>query len=538
MVFTGTLTDINAALNGMTYNPTANFNGSSTLSITTNDQGNSGSGGPLSDTKAVIINVSAVNDAPINTVPPTQTVNEDTALTFSAANSNAITVSDVDVGAGSEQITLTITNGTLSLSQTAGLTFTTGTGINDGTMVFIGTLTDINAALNGMTYNPTANFNGSSTLSITTNDQGNTGSGGPLSDTKAVTINVSAVNDAPINTVPPTQTVNEDTALTFSSANSNAITVSDVDVGAGSEQITLTITNGTLSLSQTTGLTFTTGTGTNDGTMVFRGTLTDINAALNGMTYNPTANFNGSSILSITTNDQGNSGSGGPLSDTKAVTINVSAVNDAPINTVPSTQTTNEDTTLTFSSANSNAITVSDVDVGAGSEQITLTITNGTLSLSQTAGLTFTTGTGINDGTMVFTGTLTDINAALNGMTYNPTANFNGSSTLSITTNDQGNTGSGGPLSDTKAVIINVSAVNDAPVNTVPTTQTTNEDTALTFSSANSNAITVSDVDVGAGSEQITLTITNGTLSLSQTAGLTFTTGTGINDGTMVFTGD
>ena len=173
-----------------------------TLTVTTNDQGNSGSGGPLSDTKAVIINVSAVNDAPINTVPPTQIVNEDTALTFSSANSNAITVSDVDVGAGSEQITLTVTNGTLSLSQTTGLTFTTGTGVNDGTMVFTGTLADINIALNGMTYNPTANFNGSSTLSITTNDQGNTGSGGPLSDTKAVTINVSAVNDAPINTVP------------------------------------------------------------------------------------------------------------------------------------------------------------------------------------------------------------------------------------------------------------------------------------------------------------------------------------------------
>ena len=96
--------------------------------------------------------------------PPTQTVNEDTALTFSSANSNAITVSDVDVGAGSEQITLTITNGTLSLSQTAGLTFTTGTGTANSTMVFTGTLADINAALNGMTYNPIANFNGSSTL--------------------------------------------------------------------------------------------------------------------------------------------------------------------------------------------------------------------------------------------------------------------------------------------------------------------------------------------------------------------------------------
>ena len=100
--------------------------------------------------------------------------------------------------------------------------------------------------------------------------------------------------------------------------------------------------------------------------------------------------------------------------------------------------------------------------------QVTLTATNGTLTLAPLTGLTFTTGDGTADATMTFTGTVADINAALDGLTFAPTANFNGAATLQITTNDQGNTGAGGALTDTDTVAITVNAVNDAPVNTVP----------------------------------------------------------------------
>ena len=74
---------------------------------------------------------------------------------------------------------------------------------------------------------------------------------------------------------------------------------------------------------------------------------------------------------------------------------------------------------------------------------------------------------------MTFTGTMANINAALGGLTYQPNLNFNGSDTLTILTSDLGNTGSGGPKFDTDTVAITVAAVNDAPVNTVPGTQTT-----------------------------------------------------------------
>src|SRR3712207_7864502 len=53
----------------------------------------------------------SVNDAPVNSVPGAQTTGRNTPLVFSAANSNAFSVADVD--AGSVKLTLTATNGTL-----------------------------------------------------------------------------------------------------------------------------------------------------------------------------------------------------------------------------------------------------------------------------------------------------------------------------------------------------------------------------------------------------------------------------------------
>ena len=64
---------------------------------------------------------------------------------------------------------------------------------------------------------------------------------------------------------------------------------------------------------------------------------------------------------------------------------------------------------------------------------------------------------------MTFTGTLTDINNALDGLEFNPTLNFNGTASVEIITDDQGNTGSGGPLTDDDTVAITVNAVDDAP---------------------------------------------------------------------------
>src|SRR5262249_48401164 len=93
-------------------------------------------------------------------------------------------------------------------------------------------------------------------------------------------------------------------------------------------------------------------------------------------------------------------GDGATGSDT--ATVNITAVNDPPVNHVPAAQTINEDNTLVFNTANGNLISVTDPDAQAGDETVTLTVNHGTLTLGSLANLTFTVGSGTADATMTF----------------------------------------------------------------------------------------------------------------------------------------
>ncbi|WP_345530972.1 putative Ig domain-containing protein [Viridibacterium curvum] len=523
MTFTGTVTNINAALAGLVYAPTSNYTGSDTLSIVTSDQGNTGSGGTQTDSDNIAITISAVNDAPVNSVPAAQSTNEDTPLVFSSGNGNLISISDADAASGSMQVTLSVSNGTLTLSGTSGLSFSTGDGTGDTTMTFTGTVANINTALAGLSYTPTSNYNGSDTLSIVTSDQGNTGSGGAKSDSDTVAITVNAVNDAPVNSVPAAQSTNEDTALVFSSGNSNLISISDVDAASGSMQVTLSVSHGTLTLSGISGLSFSSGDGTGDTTMTFTGTVANINTALAGLSYSPTANYNGSDTLSIVTSDQGNTGSGGAKSDSDTVAITVNPVNDSPVNSVPGAQTVNEDTPLAIST-----ISVNDADANLIS--VNLSVLHGTLNVTLSGAASISSGSNGTDN-LTISGVQADINATLASLIYQGVLNYNGSDTLTVLSTDSDG------ATDSDTINITVNAVNDAPVNSVPAAQSTNEDTALVFSSGNGNLISISDVDATAGSMQVTLGVSNGTLTLSGTTGLSFSSGDGTGDATMTFTG-
>ena len=311
------------------YTPAPNFVGQDVFSYTVSDTVNS-------DTTTVTVNVTAVNDAPHNFLngaditgaTPALAANEDTPFVFNAANNSLLSVSDADAGAAANnQVTLTVNNGTLTLSSTSGLTFNGGAN-GTGSMTFSGSLANINAALNGMVFNPNSNFAGNATLTITSNDMGNTGAGGAQSDTDNLTINVGAVNDAPVNTVPPAQTVDEfPDILTFNTANNNRISVADVDAGgAATFEVTLSVNNGKLKLSQTTGLTIFSGQDMT-ANIGIRGTLANINAALDGLAYTAFDNppFIGTDTLTINSNDKGATGSGGEKFDQDTVTINVIA---------------------------------------------------------------------------------------------------------------------------------------------------------------------------------------------------------------------
>ena len=433
-----------------------------TLSIRLYGTDNTGLESVTPDQFNIVISASA-NDAPVNTVPGAQATNEDTPLVFSSGSGNQIQIADADALSGNVRVTLGVSNGVLTLGGTAGLSFTTGDGTNDATLVFTGTVANINAALATLTYTPTSNYSGADTLSIVTNDLGNSGTGGALSDSDTVAIAVNAVNDAPVNTVPGAQTATEDTALVFSSGNGNQIQVNDVDVGGGTMEVTLSVTNGTLTLAGTAGLGFTTGDGTADSTMVFTGTRVDINAALATLTFNPTANYNGAAVLSLTTSDQGNTGAGGTLTDADNVNITINPANDAPTvaNVIPD-QNATEDTPFSFQFAGN---TFSDIDVGN-----TLTYSaqlNGGGGLP--AWLSF------DSATRTFSGT--PLNADV------------GTITIDVTAND----GNGGTVTDT--FTITVLNTNDAPTVAIPIpNQNATEDAAFNFQFA---AGAFTDQDVG-----------------------------------------
>jgi hypothetical protein len=539
MTFAGTLAEVNAAMTNLTYEPAADYFGADTLSASVDDDGHSGSGGALTDSDSVTFDVQEANSAPVNSVPGTQTFDEDTTRTFSTGGSNAISVSDPDSGADDVETELTATHGTLTAGSTAGLTSVTGDGT--GTLTLTGTAAEVTSALDGLVYAPDGDYSGSATITVVTDDLGHNGSGGAKTDTDVVNLTVSAVNDGPSLTLADTAVdVDENQSLTFSTANSNGISVADADAGASGVKMTLGVAHGTLTLGGTSGITFVDSTSDGSGTLKFTGTVADVNTALDGLVYAPDANYDVDDTLSATVDDQGNTGSGGSLTDSDSIAIEINPSNSPPENTVPGTQTFDEDTTLAFSTGNGNAISVSDSDAGGADVRTTLTVTTGTLSID-TTGLDFScgacAGTGTGDATMTFEGTLAETNAALQTLTYAPAANDTGSETLTITSNDLGNTGPPGAQTDTDNVALSITAVNDAPVNTVPGAQSVDEDTNLVFSGGNGNGLSVADVDAGSNDVRVTLAGTNGVVTLGGTTGLTFTAGDGTSDATMTFDG-
>lgn len=503
---TGTVAAINAALSTLTYLGASDYNGPDTLTMTTNDQ-QALAPANQTTTSTVALTVYAVNDAPVIAAPTVvQSANEDTSIVFSAGNGNGLCVSDVDANGGVEQVTLTAANGTLTLSGTAGLTFSVGSGSGDGSMTFRGTLTDINAALAGLRYTPTPNFNDNTTLTISVNDLGNTGLGGAKTATSTVNLTFIPVDDPPVNSVPGPQAADENSPFYFTFAGGNSISTADVDSGTNAIEVMLSVAHGVLTLGGTAGLSFTTGTGSGDAAMTFTGTLDAVNAALAALRYDPAHDYVGSDTLTITTDDQGNTGIVvGPTSATNTVPITVSRVNDTPTLTLPGLQTFAEDSVRVFSVANGNAIVVDDGDAGSGVVQVTLSAADGTLTLAATAGLTFSRGVGSQDADVTFTGTLAAVNAALDGLSFTPPLDFNGSSYLVVAVDDLGNNGAGGPKFAADYVLLDVTAVNDPPVLTGGTIQNL---TVAEDSGTSSLGLTGVTFGPGGGPDEATQTLT------------------------------
>jgi hypothetical protein len=298
-----------------------------------------------SDEQSVTVEITATNDAPVNTTGGPVALLE----TDPPAAITGLSVSDVDADPANDaiEVTLAVTLGTLNVTAGPGVTVT-GNGTN--TVVLTGTQNALNATFgtaNSVTYAPGAS--GADTLTMTTSDLGNTGAGGAQQDIDLVVITVINVNDDP--TAPPTNSVS--TAEDNASA-ATAIGATDPD-------------NDTLTYSEKPGF------GAANGNVTFD--------QMNGtFTYTPDPDFNGSDSFTILIDD----GQGGTTEQVVSVTV-------TPVNDDPTAPATNSVTTAEDNSSAATAIGANDVD----GDSLTYSVkpgfgpANGSVAFNQLAG-TFT----------------------------------------------------------------------------------------------------------------------------------------------------
>ncbi len=415
-------------------------------------------------TTQITVTIQGANDA------PAQSSIEGSALSYNeSSGAVAITstlaltdVDDTNLVSATVQIT-----GNYQAGQDL-LTFTNQNGISGtwdsvtGTLTLTGSATKANyqTALRSVGYSNSSELPSTATRTVSFN----VSDGALQSTTVTRDISVISLNDAPTISAPGSAlSATEQTALAIHGA---GFSLADVDAGSGAMSVTMSVGQGTLTLAAgNSGISVLSGNGTSS--VVVSGTLSQLNNWLAGSTTGTALYLNSSdtpsssTTLTLTVNDQGNTGSdpgltGDGTSEQSSLvhTINLTAVNDAPINITPGTLFTGVNVTLTMSGA--NAIQVSDVDAASSSIRVTLNASHGTLTLSSTSGLSFTTGDGTNDSSIVMTGSVASINAALDGMQFIPTNGYTGSASISLLTEDLGNTGTGGNLTDTDVIAIQV----------------------------------------------------------------------------------
>ncbi len=436
-----------------TYTPALDFNGTDSFVVTGTDQGTDGPA--QSSTATFTITVNAINDAP---VPLSETINVPEDSANFPINLHA---TDVD------SVVLTFNAPVDDID-------------NGGTLSCLGGDSCI--------YSPAADFNGTDAFTFTVTD-------GALTSTGTITLNVTAVNDAPIATDQEI-TTDEDVAITT--------TLGGTDVDNDPLSV--------LSLSDPP-----------------HGTATQAGPGANDATYLGDANFNGIDTFDFTLGD-------GALTDTGHVTVTVNPVNDAPVindQTFSAIEDTPGILSMSASDVDGDRLTWSIVSgpssallLGSGPDVayvphhnvngtdtyiVKVTDTGG---LSDTATITVSVAP-VNDQPEAFARSVTTnednptsflldafdvdgdvltyaapnigpfnggVTCTNNACTYTPTADFHGSDLITFSVDD----GHGG--TDSASVSITVSSVNDAPVAS-PDSATLAEDTTQPF------ALAATDID-------------------------------------------
>ena len=406
------------AAGNITFVPDPDFNGGPITFPYTISDGNGGT-----DTANITINVTAVNDAPVAT-DNTYTGNEDNNVTGNVITDDTGDGVDNDVDGDP----LSVTQFTVD-----GNTYAAGTTAN---IAGVGQLT-VNSD-GSFTFVPDADYNGTVPTAVYTLSDGNGGS-----DTANLNITILPVNDPPVAN-DDSYTATEDTPLTLApltndtDADGDSLTVMDINgtVITPGVPASITVPNGTVNVD-----------------------------AAGNISFTPDPDFNGGPITFPYTISDGNGGT-----DTANITINVTAVNDAPVAT-DNVYNGTEDNNVTGNILTDDTGLGVDSDVDGDPLSVTQFVVNGT-PYTVPAG-------GDNTATIPGVGALTI--GSDGSMTFVPDANYNGTvPTVTYTVSD----GNGG--SDTADVIINIASVNDLPVANDDST-TTLVDTPVTFSATDND---------------------------------------------------
>ena len=222
VTISGRLFQLNRALQQLLYRPDLNWNSElgpeievDMISFSISVVGAAKM--PAEEWKHVIVRVHAVNDAPVLTIPGAVYhprlltddqlssarvgVNMIVGVENQTSTLSGITVRDVDMLPETIlKVCISAHHGTVSITTipdqfkyaselsnqafNIGLSFEEGTGTYDQELVFTSSLVSANVALGQLTFQPDPNFNGEgASVTISVNDMGNTGVGGPKSDT-------------------------------------------------------------------------------------------------------------------------------------------------------------------------------------------------------------------------------------------------------------------------------------------------------------------------------------------------------------------
>lgn len=426
-----------AALGNINFTPNVNWNGSTSFTYKAYD-GQAYSTG----VGTITINIQTVSDAPV-AVNSSKNGTEDTKLTFTAADFNSGSVyQDVD---NDTLVKIKVTglpqNGSLKLG---------GVALQVNSEVYLDDLSNIN-------FVPNLNWNGTTSFTYKVYD------GGLYSlDDTTTTINIAAVNDAPIMS---NGSINglEDHAVDLSTAFSSRYT----DVEGTSISVIKIIT------VPTVGTLYKGGTITGDGQSVTGGTVVNNNdeitgADINTLKYMPPTNCH--SVLTIIWKaSDGTDYSINPAT----LSLNIEALNDKPT-IIDVAKSGDEDTAIAFTLADFNGGAVfNDVDILEDSPRESMN-----LAAIQVLSLPLY-------GTLKLNGVDVTINqiipsGEIGNLAFIPDTNWNGSTSFGWNVADalEWSTTS-------RNVNITVNSVNDAPV-VFNGSISTNEDVSVTdgFSSA------------------------------------------------------